>query len=260
MSTTPHQDAPPRSAHGGAALILGATSPIARATARLYAQQGRPVCVAARKQQEAQRLADDLKVRHQVPTLAIAFDATDFDAHPGLVKEVSKALGPIGVALLAFGEMGQQEDSQESFESAHKVIDINYTGAVSICEALAAHMVKEGQGAIVGISSVAGDRGRASNYFYGSAKGAFTLYLQGLRNRLFKDNVPVVTVKLGFIDTRMTFGMETGIPIASPRSAAAAIVKAASRGTNTLYYPPFWAGIMGVIKSIPEGIFKRLSL
>jgi len=241
-------------------LILGATSPIARAVAARYARDGQPVCVAARDADEARRIASDLHIRHQVPTRAVAFDALNFDAHDAFVADVEEGLGPIDVAVVAFGDMGDQEEAQDNFETAHRVIDVNYTGAVSICEAVARRMEAHGHGSIIGISSVAGDRGRASNYIYGSAKGAFTLYLQGLRNRLFDAGVHVMTVKLGFVDTRMTFGMETAIPVAEPAEVAEAIRQAQRRGVETFYYPRFWAGIMGIIKAIPEKIFKRLSL
>lgn len=242
-------------------LILGATSPIARAIAARFAQEGHPVFVAARDTEEAGRIAADLGVRFGVPVAHGHFDALEPHAeHTAFVASVEEALGPIAVALVAFGEMGAQEESEEDFDQARRVIEINYTGAASACEAVAARLAERGAGSIIGISSVAGDRGRASNYFYGSAKGAFTLYLQGLRNRLFKHGVHVMTVKLGFVDTRMTFGMQTAIPIASPEAVAQAVYGAWSRGADALYYPRFWRGIMGVIKAIPERVFKRLSL
>ena len=128
------------------------------------------------------------------------------------------------------------------------------------CEAMAKAMIDNGRGTIIGITSVAGDRGRQSNYFYGSAKGAFSLYLQGLRNRCFQKGVHVMTVRLGFVDTRMTFGLETGIPVASPERISEAIVRAEQRKEDDLYLPRFWGGIMGIIKRIPEPVFKRLSL
>lgn len=243
-----------------AVLILGATSPIARAVARLYAERGETVCLAARDEDEADRIAADLEIRHRIDAYSLPFDARQFESHRQLVDRAEKMAGPIDVALLAFGAMGDQEESQRDFERARQVIETNYTGAASLCEALADEMDQRGRGTIIGITSVAGDRGRASNYVYGSAKGAFTLYLQGLRNRLADQGIQVVTVKLGFVDTRMTFGMETAIPIASPDDAAEAIVKAADSGTDVLYYPRFWRGIMTVIKSIPERLFKHLSL
>jgi short-subunit dehydrogenase len=241
-------------------LILGATSPIARAIAGVYAEEGHAVYLAARDVAEAERIAADLRVRFGVRTGFGAFDATDLDAHAALVEQVETELGAIEVALVAFGDMGEQEESETDPSAARRVIDINYTGSVSVSELVAQKMIERSSGTIIGLSSVAGDRGRQSNYIYGSAKGAFALYLQGLRNRCFRSGVHVLTVKLGFVDTRMTYGMETAIPVADPADAALAIKRAASRGENEMYYPRFWRGIMGVIKVMPEALFKRLNL
>lgn len=241
-------------------LVLGATSPIARQLASRYAEAGAAVFVSARDAEEAAGLAADLHIRYQVETASAAFDATDFDAHEGFVDAVEASLGPLDVAVVAFGDMGEQETSESDFAAARRVIEVNFTGAASVCEAIASRMAERGAGSIVGLASVAGDRGRQSNYFYGSAKGAFALYLQGLRNRLHKRGVHVMTVKLGFVDTRMTFGMQTGIPIAAPERVARALYSAQRRGVDTLYYPRFWRGIMGVVGAIPERLFKRLSL
>lgn len=241
-------------------LILGATSRIAQQLGHRYAESGQAVFVAARDAEEAARVAADIGIRHGVETGAGAFDALDFDTHRALVEHVEVAVGPIEVAVVAFGDMGDQGQGQADFQAAKRVIDVNYTGAASISEAIAEAMEGRGTGAIIGLSSVAGDRGRQSNYFYGSAKGAFTLYLQGLRNRLHKSGVQVMTVRLGFVDTRMTFGMETAIPIASPEAISAAIQRDQQRGADDVYHPRFWRGIMSVIRTIPEGLFKRLSL
>ncbi len=243
-----------------AILILGATSPIARAVAEEYARQGRAVVLAARDADEADAVASDIHIRYQVDTWARSFDALDFDEHDAFVANVEAEAGPIDVALLAFGDMGDQEQSEADFERARRVIDVNYTGAASLCEAIARRMAERGHGSIVGISSVAGDRGRKSNYFYGSAKGAFSLYLQGLRNRLSDQGVHVMTVKLGFVDTRMTFGMDSPLPIAAPEQVGQAIARAQQRGVDAFYYPHFWRGVMGIIKAIPERIFKKLSI
>lgn len=242
------------------ALVLGATSPIARATARAMAKRGHDVYVAARDLDEARRLALDLEVRHQVRAVAGTFDALDFEQHGAFITAVTEAVGPIDVALVAFGDMGDQDTSQADFTQAHRVIDVNYTGAVSICERIAEAMLERGAGTLIGLSSVAGDRGRASNYIYGSAKGAFTLYLQGLRNRLFSQGVHVMTVKLGFVDTPMTFGLKTPLPVADPDATGEAIVRAAEQRRDMLYHPAFWAGVMGIIKNIPEAVFKRMKL
>ncbi len=242
------------------ALILGATSPIARQLAQRYAEANTPVFLAARDADEAAQIAADLRIRHRVTAASGAFDATDFEAHAAFVEAVEDAVGPLTVAVVAFGEMGDQEASEHDFAAARRVIETNFTGAASVCEAVAARMVERGAGSIVGFASVAGDRGRKSNYFYGSAKGAFALYLQGLRNRLHESGVGVLTAKLGFVDTRMTFGMQTGIPIASPEAVSRALFDAQRRGIDTLYYPRFWRGIMGVVGAIPERLFKRMSL
>ncbi|MDX9720000.1 MAG: SDR family oxidoreductase [Myxococcota bacterium] len=241
-------------------LILGATSPIARAMAAVYAAEGLSLCVAARDTDEAQRIAADLELRHGVRAQGMHFDALDFESHPAFVEQVEQELGPIEVAFVAFGELGDPQQSYQDFAAAKRVIEVNYTGAASICEALAQRMGERQSGTIIGISSVAGERGRQSNYFYGSAKGAFTLYLQGLRNRMQKSKVKVITVKLGYVDTRMTYGLRTAIPIASPSATAKAIRTAQRLGLDSFYYPPFWGAVMGIVKAIPEGIFKRLSM
>ena len=225
-----------------------------------YASPKHDIFVACRKQERADEIASDLVLRHDVRALGAAFDATNLDAHADFIAHVEEEFGPIDVALVAFGDMGQQEESQQDISAARKIIDVNYTGAVSLCEAIAEHMLTRKSGSILGISSVAGDRGRQSNYIYGSAKGAFTLYLQGLRNRCFPNGVHVLTAKLGFVDTRMTEGLDTKIPIASPEQVGRALYNAQQGKKDVLYYPRFWAGIMGVIKAIPEGLFKRLKL
>ena len=241
-------------------LILGATSPIARATARQYAERGQSVFLAGRDLVELERIAADIKLRYAVKADFGPFDATRREEHRALLERAEESVGPIDVALIAFGLMGTQQDSEQDFEQAARVLEVNYLGAASICEALAQVMAHRGGGSILGISSVAGDRGRKSNYFYGSAKGGFTLYLQGLRNRLHERGVHVMTIKLGFVDTPMTFGMETAIPIASPEKVAKAIVAAQTSRRDVLYYPHFWQGVMTLIRHIPEGVFKRLSL
>ncbi len=239
-------------------LILGATSRIAQQLAHRFGEAGHAIFVAARDADEAARIAADVAVRYRVPTASAGFDARAFEGHPAFVADVEAQLGALEVAIIAFGDMGAGPTAD--FADAHRVIDVNFTGAASIAEAVATVMEARGDGSIIGLTSVAGDRGRQSNYVYGSAKGAFGLYLQGLRNRLFSKGVHVMTVKLGFVDTRMTFGMETGLPVASPEAVSRALFRAWERREDALYYPRFWGGIMGVIKAIPERIFKRLSL
>ena len=242
-------------------LILGCTSPIARALAHAYAQAGyHKIVVAAREQQDAQDLASDLAIRWGCESFAHHFDARDCEHHAQWIQQIEQQAGAIEVGILAFGSMGIQEQLQQNIQSARAVMEINYLGAVSLCERLAEGMEMRQGGCIITLSSVAGDRGRKSNYIYGSAKGALSLYTQGLRNRLHDVGVQVLNVKLGFIDTPMTYAMRTPLPVASPQAAAQAILKAHHSCKDEVYYPPFWRGVMGIIKALPEPIFKRTSL
>jgi NAD(P)-dependent dehydrogenase (short-subunit alcohol dehydrogenase family) len=242
------------------AVVIGATSAIARAMVRQWASRGHLVAVAARDVAEAERIAQDASVRYGGAHVAVPFDALDFDGHKAFIEGVAERLGGIDTAIIAFGDMGEQAESEVDFAAARRVIDTNYTAAASVAEALMAVMGPRHTGTIVGLTSVAGERGRRSNYIYGSAKGAFTLYLDGLRGRAHGAGVHVLTVKLGFIDTRMTWGLGGKIPIASPDDAARAVYEAALAGTESMYYPHFWAPIMATIRAIPPSIMKRLSL
>jgi decaprenylphospho-beta-D-erythro-pentofuranosid-2-ulose 2-reductase len=246
-----------------AVAIFGATSRLARRLADTYAAAGYSVFLAARDVAEAERTAADLRIRYGVKVAVGAFDAADLDAHGALVEQAQAQVGPIEVGVIVFGDMEPGQDHADAGR-LRRVIERNYMGAAALAEALAEQMVQRpagGERSIIGVSSVAGERGRASNYLYGSAKGALSLFLQGLRNRLHSQGVHVMTVKLGFLDTRMTFGMKLPpLPVASPEDAAQAIFDAQHKHTDILYYPAYWRAVMGVIGAIPEAIFKRLSL
>jgi short-subunit dehydrogenase len=164
--------------------------------------------------------------------------------------------------LLAFGTLPAQAEAQRDPAMARAAIDVNLTAAACLLELFAARMEARGRGWIAGISSVAGDRGRQSNYIYGAAKAGLTAYLAGLRNRLAKKGVHVVTVKPGFVDTPMTHGMVNPKSplVASPERVAAGIVRAIRRRRNVVYLPWFWRAIMGVVTRVPEAIFKRMKL
>ncbi|MGB0645737.1 MAG: SDR family NAD(P)-dependent oxidoreductase [Bradymonadia bacterium] len=239
--------------------IFGATSILGQKLAHAYAQQGANVIVAGRDQDETTTIAADVRVRNDVRTWAFHFDAERVEEHPKLIGDIEAEAGPIDVAILVFGEMGA-DDKVEDIENLKQIINVNYLGAASLCETLAARMIIRESGSIVGISSVAGDRGRQKNYHYGSAKGAFTLFLQGLRNRLHAHSVHVMTVRLGFVDTRLTYGQQSPLPSANPAKIADSIAKAQRRGAEDIYLPRFWRGIMGLIKSIPETYFKRMNV
>lgn len=239
-------------------LILGAGSDMAVALARQFAAEKYDVQLAARNTSFLQAQENDLRIRYGINASSHAFDAVDFASHPAFYE--SLPVKP-DITICVFGYLGDQELGQTSWQEASRIIHTNYTGAVSILNVVAADYAARRQGTIIGISSVAGERGRQSNYLYGSAKAGFTAYLSGLRNRLFHNGVHVMTVQPGFVYTRMTEGL-TLPPLltAQPIDVASAIVKAARAKKNVLYVKWFWRYIMLIIKSIPEFIFKKLKL
>lgn len=243
------------------ALILGATSGMARAFCRELAKTDVRLVLAGRDQEELQKLSQDLALRTQKEApRVLAFDALDRISHPGFIQAVVKASGSLDEVYCFFGRMHEQTECQMDFKLAEEMISVNYLGAASVLEAAAQVMEKQKQGLIVGLSSVAGDRGRQSNYFYGSSKAAFSAYLQGLRNRLASSGVHVMTVKPGFVDTAMTRNLKKGLLVASPEAFAHGLMKAVRQKRDVVYLPGFWKLIMTVIRSIPEGVFKRLKL
>lgn len=247
-------------AANGAVVVLGAASPIARSIALECARLGHDIVVAGRDGEELDRIAADLRIRTGRRVEAAEFDAADPSAHARFFEAVADRFRPIAGVVAAFGSMTDQDAINQDPILAQSVAAVNYSGAVSAC-LYAARLLEEQQaGWIVGIASVAGDRGRPSNYVYGSAKGGFALFLQGLRSRMAKKGVHVLTVKPGFVDTSMTFGKKGVFLAASPDAVAKTVLKALGKGKNSIYVPGFWAGIMRIIKSIPEPVFKKLNL
>ena len=239
-------------------LILGATSDIAAATARELAGKGCRLILAARRKGPLASLADDIGVRSGKRVYTTDFDATDFASHEGFYAGLP--LRPDGV-VCAFGYLGDQAVAERDFDEARRIIDTNYVGMVSLLGMIANDFEQRGKGFIVGISSVAGDRGRKSNYLYGSAKAGLSAFLSGLRNRLSGEGVHVLTVKPGFVDTAMTEGMN--LPeklLATPGEVASDIVNAIEKKRNVLYTKRLWYYIMLIIRHIPEFVFKRLNL
>lgn len=243
----------------GNVLILGATSAIARGTAAAFAARGDNLYLASRDLEELKRIAADLKVRYGVKVSYSLFDAATTDTHPAFFAAVLKEVQELTGVVVAFGLLGDQQAARE-FDLAEKIIASNFTGAVSILSICANYFEPLKRGFIIGITSVAGDRGRQSNYVYGAAKGAFSLYLQGLRNRLFASGVRVITIKPGFVDTAMTFGLPGLFLVASPQNIGKQIVRTLSKSADIVYLPGFWRYIMLIIKHIPEPIFKRLKM
>ena len=241
-------------------LILGATSSIARSTAEAFAEKGHSIYLAGRDAVELERLASDLRIRYRTEVRHGVFEAEDYVSHTSFIERVREEMGGLEGVLLAFGYLGEQHLAARDSTERVAVIARNLTGAINLLEPCAACLERQGSGFIIGISSVAGDRGRQSNYIYGSAKGGFTIYLQGLRNRLFPSGVRVMTVKPGFVDTAMTYGMPGLFLVAPPAYVGEQIVRALEKGRDVAYIPWFWRYIMLVLKLLPESIFKRLRL
>ncbi len=240
-------------------LILGATSAIARATAAAFAGQGYALYLASRDADELRRIAADLRLRYGVEVRHGEFDAEATATHEAFFQSVVAAMPNLRGVVLAFGYLGDQMAARD-FRVGEKVIAANFTGAASILSHCANYFEPLKSGFIIGISSVAGDRGRQSNYVYGAAKGALSLYLQGLRNRLYASGVRVITVKPGFVDTAMTYGLPGLFLVASPQDIGARIVRALDKSADVVYLPWFWRYIMLIIRHIPEPVFKRLKL
>ncbi len=242
-------------------LILGATSMIARETAAAFAEAGYELILAGRDVTEVERVAADITIRHGVSAGAERFDALDTDDHRRFAEAITGGTGDaLAGVVVAFGVLGDSEQAATDFDQAHEILMANYVGAVSVLTRFVPYFERRKAGFIVGISSVSGDRGRGSIYTYGSAKGGFSLYLQGLRNRLHKSGVQVLTVKPGFIDTRMTYGAVKPGMAADPAAVARAIIRGVRKKKSVVYVPRIWRLIMFVIRNIPEPIFKRLGL
>ena len=239
-------------------LIIGAKSDIAKATAREYAKNGYDIYLAARNSNELDEFRNDLVVRTEQEIKLLDLDILNFKSHQKFYDSLDEK--PLGV-ITAVGYLGEQKTAALDFKESQTIIDTNYTGVVSLLNIIANDFEKRKSGFIVGISSVAGDRGRKSNFIYGSAKAALTTYLSGLRNRLYESKVHVMTVKPGFVATAMTEGMDLPEKLtAQPEEVARDIFKAQQSNTNILYTKSIWQLIMLIIKNIPEWQFKKMSI
>ncbi len=238
-------------------IILGATSSMARAFARDMAESGAAVLVAGRDMDDLEALASDLAARGAPSAAALFFDAADPATFAPIVERLRDTEGKVNAAVFV-GWMPSQAEIDADPALIDKVGAANYTGPARFLHELAP-LIEERGGTVVGVTSVAGDRGRFSNYVYGSAKAGFATYLAGLRNRLNRSGAHVVTVKPGFVDTSMTWGVEGMFLVAKPAAVAKSIAKAVKKKKNVIYTPGFWWIIMTIIKLVPERIFKKLS-
>jgi short-subunit dehydrogenase len=239
-------------------LIIGARSDIGKAVAHRFASLGHPIQLAVRNADTLEADRTDIELRHNVPVSLREFDALATDTHEAFIAGL-----PVlpQVAVCAVGLLGRHEESTRDIQAAVRVMRSNYEGPASILALLANRFEERGSGVLVGISSVAGGRGRATNYVYGSAKAGFTAFLSGLRNRLANQGVHVVTVLPGFVATQMTEGMDLpALLTAQPSDVAVAIARAVDRKKDVIYVRPIWRLIMATIRNIPERAFKRLQL
>lgn len=241
-------------------LIIGATSAIAEATARLWAARGDSLFLVGRRAERLDVIAADLRVRGAAAVGCYAMDACDVAAHAAMLDAAVASLGAIDVALIAHGSLPDQKACEASVERTLNEINVNGLSVVALATRLGAMFAAQGAGSLAVIGSVAGDRGRQSNYVYGAAKGMVSLFLQGLRNRLAKQGVQVLTIKPGFVDTPMTAALPKGALWAKPDAIARGIVRAIDGRRDEVYLPGFWRLIMTIIRHIPERLFKKLSL
>jgi decaprenylphospho-beta-D-erythro-pentofuranosid-2-ulose 2-reductase len=241
-------------------LIVGATSAIAEATARRFAQRGDALFLAARNAAALSAIAKDLTVRGAAQVDTMEFDARSIDRFATLLDAATQRLGGLDAALIAHGTLSDQAACQRSVDLMREEFDVNAISVLALCTLLGNQFEAQGHGVIAVISSVAGDRGRQSNYVYGSAKAAVTAFTSGLRQRLYPKGVRVVTIKPGFVSTPMTAAFKKGALWASPAKVATDIVRAMDRGTPVIYTPSFWRPIMWIIRSVPETVFRRLRL
>ena len=239
-------------------LIIGAKSDIAKEVAREYAKNGYDLYLAGRNIDEMKDFENDIKIRSKADVKLKEFDITNFESHEQFYNSLEPK--PLGVIVVA-GYMAEQKTCENDWSKTLNTINVNFTGAVSILNIISNDMEQNKNGFIVGVSSVAGDRGRKANYIYGSSKAAFSAYLSGLRNRLHESGVKVLTVKPGFVATKMTAKLDLPTKLtAQPEDVAKDIFTAQQKGNDVLYTKPIWRVIMMIIKMIPEWKFKGMSL
>ena len=240
--------------------IIGATSAIAEASARIFARRGDKLYLLARNQERLSAISEDLKIRGAAAADHSPIDVNILDDHPRLIDKAFEALGKVDVVFIAHGTLPDQKKCESDFAAALEELNTNAISTISLLTHIANRLEAQNSGTIAVITSVAGERGRQSNYVYGAAKGMVSIFLQGLRNRLHKSGVNVLDIKPGFVDTPMTQDFQKGLLWAKPEKIARGIVRAIDRKKAAVHLPWFWAYIMFIIKRIPESIFRKLKL
>lgn len=242
-------------------LIVGATSAIAGACARLWAEEGAQLFLVARDRAKLEALGGDLSVRGAAQVHIHQMEAVDTASHGSMIEAAAGALGGIDVALIAYGTLPDQAVAEADPAATVREFSVNAVSVIALLTALATYFEGRRQGALAVITSVAGDRGRRSNYVYGSAKAAVSVFCEGLGARLFRSGVSLTDIRPGFVATPMTAGLPLPqILVAQPTAVARRIVAGIRRGADVVYVPAFWWLIMLVIRSIPRSVFKRLNL
>ena len=240
-------------------LIVGASSAIAEAVARLFAAQGDMLYLVGRRAEALEAIAADLRVRGAARTQTEVMDANAIERHAALLDNADTALGGLDTVLIAHGTLSDQTACQKSVALTFQELHTNALSVIALLTLIANRFEAQRSGMIAVISSVAGDRGRQSNYVYGTAKAAVSTFLSGVRQRLYKSGAQVVTIKPGFVDTPMTREFPKGLLWAKPEWVARDIVTAMEQGKDVVYTPRFWRVIIWIIKSLPEKIFKSFS-
>lgn len=241
-------------------LIIGATSALAYEAAKFFAREGAELFLVARNDEKLRAVANDLRVRGAQLSETYVLDLGKLELHQEMFEQAVHTLDGLDMLLIAHGTLGDQHLSEQNVCETLKEFNNNCTSFISLLTIAANYFEKRRKGCIAAISSVAGDRGRGSNYVYGAAKAGLTAFLQGLRNRMAKVNVAVVTIKPGIVDTPMTTGMPKGLLMANAHGVGKGIHDAMLKGKDVVYLPWFWRPIMLIIRSIPEAVFKKLSL
>jgi|SRR5215831_1707500 len=241
-------------------LILGATSGIACAVCRELLDPNARFFLVARNREKLDAVRQDLLTRGAASVTACVMDLDDTGAHEQMLSAAARDLGSIDLALIAHGVLGDQQDAQASYAASERILHTNFLSAVSLITWLANYFENAHKGTLAVISSVAGDRGRKSNYVYGASKGALNIFLDGVRNRIDRAGAHVLTIRPGFVATPMTAHMPRGPLFASPARVAKGIVTAIVTRKDVVYVPGFWRPMMFVIRSIPEFVFKKLNL
>ena len=239
-------------------LVLGATSAIAQAAVRLLALDGDRFFLVARDAAKLRAVTDELTAKGNAPVGTLAADLNDLERHPGVLEEALRALGGLDLLFICHGVLGKPEDYEANYPAADAVIRTNFLSIVSFLTHAVPHFEKQRSGMIAVVTSVAGDRGRRGNYVYSASKAGIDVYLQGLRCRLHAAGVSVLTIKPGWVETPMTSHIPKTALFSSPETVAKGIHRAIRGRKDVVYLPFYWKLVMGLVRALPEGLFKKI--